>query len=44
MNDKVSLKKVNKTNESTVRTLDCKCCCITRISAAFTSIYLGVYF
>lgn len=38
---KVSLKKINKTNNSTVRTLECHCGCEGQIGKAATHGYIG---
>ena len=40
---KVNLKKVNKTNNSTVRTLDCHCKCEGKAVKAFSNGYIGVF-
>lgn len=40
---KVNLKKVNKTNSSTVRTLDCHCTCEGRVLQAVTKGYVGSF-
>lgn len=40
---KVNLKKVNKTNNSTVRTLDCHCKCEGKAVKAFANGYIGVF-
>lgn len=42
-NKKVNLKKVNKTNNSTVRTLDCHCGCEGRVGQAFKKGYVGSF-
>jgi len=42
-NNKVSLKKINKTNSSTVRTLACHCSCGGKILAAYGNGYLGQF-
>ena len=40
---KLNLKKINKTNNSTVRTLDCHCGCEGRIGNAIGKGYLGSF-
>ena len=42
-NKKVNLKKVNRTNSSTVRTLDCHWACEGRPGQAFMKSYVGSY-
>ena len=42
-NKKVDLKKVNRTNSSTVRTLDCHCGCEGRPGQAFMKGYVGSF-
>lgn len=42
-NKKVNLKKVNKTNNSTGRTLDCHCGCEGRPGQAFMKGYVGSF-
>ncbi|WP_207654391.1 lachnocin family radical SAM-modified peptide [Lacrimispora amygdalina] len=42
-NKKVSLKKINKTNNSTVRTLACHCGCQGKPWSAVGDGYLGQY-
>lgn len=41
--NKVNLKKINKVNNSTVRTLACHCSCSGKVGAAFTKGYIGQY-
>ncbi|WP_461613968.1 lachnocin family radical SAM-modified peptide [Clostridium sp. Marseille-QA1073] len=42
-NNKVSLEKLNKANNSTVRTLGCRCCCAGKPMAAYGSGYIGQF-
>ena len=42
-NKKVILKKVNKTSNSTVRTLDCHCGCEGRLGNAISKGYVGKF-
>lgn len=41
MNNKVSLKKINKANNSTLRTLDCHCGCQGKPVTAVGDGYVG---
>ncbi|MBW6411642.1 lachnocin family radical SAM-modified peptide [Clostridium weizhouense] len=43
MNNKVSLKKINNANYSTVTTLGCHCGCPSKASQAYYYNYMGQY-
>ena len=43
MNNKVSLKKINKANYSTVRTLKCHCGCEGKPVTAYMHSYIGQF-
>ncbi|WP_200801265.1 lachnocin family radical SAM-modified peptide [Clostridium sp. Marseille-P2415] len=43
-NKKVSLKKINKANNSTVRTLACHCGCEGKPGKAYSDGYVGQFF
>lgn len=40
---KVALKKVNKANSSTVKTLDCHCSCEGKPVSAYSKGYVGMF-
>ena len=42
-NKKVNLKKVNKANKSTVKTLDCHCGCAGKPVSAYSKGYVGMF-
>lgn len=42
-NKKVCLKKINKVNNSTVKTLECHCGCEGKLGSAYSKGYLGSF-
>lgn len=42
-NKRVNLKKVNKVNNSTVKTLDCHCGCSGKPVSAYSKGYVGMF-
>ncbi len=42
-NKKVNLKKVNKVNNSTVKTLSCHCKCAGKPVSAYSNGYVGMF-
>lgn len=42
-NNKINLKKINKANNSTVKTLDCHCNCDGKVISAYSKGYVGMF-